>query len=135
MKTLIFVLLIHSPLFGFSQDLSNTYIRLPIEFYFEIKGIPVKLVLDSLNVSPRGSFADFQLGFQNPETKNWLWFRGSEVPFSKDGFLSDLFEVTLTDNYDISETDFLHILFTSTTSSRTYKWKCDCVKDLPKIVL
>lgn len=134
-KLITVILLLHLRMLAFSQDLKDSYLTLPVTFDFQSRGIPTQLILDSVHFSPSGSQAFFRIAFQHPNTKTWIWFIGTKVPFSNDGFFSNFFEIDLFEKHDYTDTLFLDALFTRNSQSRRFKWKCDCPNELPKILL
>lgn len=134
-KLIVVIFLFSLPIFSLSQDLSDSYLKLPLVFDFKIREIPAILILDSVLGNTSGSQAFFKVGFQHPDSEKWIWFTGTHVPFSNKGFFSNFFEIELVPEHDTKEAMFLDTLFTRNSQSRRFKLKCDCPNELPKILL
>jgi hypothetical protein len=118
----------------FSQNLAKDVIQLPIELDIELRGIRGKLILDSIQGKPTGIFSWFRIGFQKSDTKGWVWLQGNEVQLFE-GKLPPVFEVELVEDQDAADRYHLLQIISPTPVPRRYRWQCDCVNELPKIVL
>lgn len=107
-------------------------IKLPYEMHFKIKGIKTKMILHEIYGGPNGAFIDLTIGFENPQTEQWIFFDAEKVRISNKSGIQAPFELKLFEEHERKDTNFIEEILKHHTG-RSFLWKCDCEDSIPKL--
>lgn len=107
-------------------------ITLPVEINTKFKDIDTKITFLKILINETGSYTDVIVGFQNPLTKEWIYFKAENVPFSLEHGFTESFELKLADEFDKVDVDFTWRIL-ERKEGRSFLWKCGCNESIPEL--
>lgn len=99
---------------------------LPIEIDTVINGIDAKMILLKVwHQSGKGSLINFNIGFQNPENKEWVWFNATDVPVDGEIGFTHSFPLILQPGSRLKNVSFLKSI-AKDKGDNVFMWHCPC---------